>query len=129
MCGETSQERFNSAKTLLDYGFANYEFSTIEPQLKSNEIVVENGVEKSVKITAPQSFGVLLKKNEVSSVTQKINLPKSVRAPVCENDVLGSVDYYLNEQLIGSVDIKCAKTVDKINFFTAFLWILDGLLK
>ena len=129
MCGETSQERFNSAKKLLDYGFANYEFSTIEPQLKSNEIVVENGVEKLVKITTPQSFGVLLKKNEVSSVTQKINLPKSVRAPVCENDVLGSVDYYLNEQLIGSVDIKCAKTVDKINFFTAFLWILDGLLK
>lgn len=127
MSGDTSNDRFNGAKKLLDYGFANYEYTTIAPQLEENEINVKKGVQQTVKITAPNSFGALLKKSEASAIKQEVNLKQNLTAPIKKGDVVGTVEYYLNDEVIGSVDIIAGETVDKMSFWTAFLWILDGL--
>ena len=129
MSGDTSQERFNGAKKLLDYGFANYEYTSIAPTLDTNIINIKNGVQKTVKIEVPDNFGALLKKSDTAAVTQQINLPKEIIAPIKKGDSVGTVDFYLNDQQIGSINIICTENIDKMNFLTAFLWILDGLLK
>lgn len=129
MSGDTSQERFNGAKKLLDYGFSNYEYTSIAPTLDTNIINIKNGVQKTVKIEVPDNFGALLKKSDTAAVTQQINLPKEIIAPIKKGDSVGTVDFYLNGQQIGSINIICTENIDKMNFLTAFLWILDGLLK
>lgn len=130
MSGDTSQDRFNGAKKLLDYGFANYAYSDIVPKLDDAiSIDVNGGVLPQVKIEAKNNFNLLLKKSQASGVTQKLNLPKNVSAPVKKGDVLGTVDFYSGDNQIGSVDVTAAETVDKMTFLTAFLWILDGLFK
>lgn len=130
MSGDTSQDRFNGAKKLLDYGFANYAYSDIVPELDDAiSIDVNGGVLPQVKIEAKNNFNLLLKKSQASGVTQKLNLPKNVSAPVKKGDVLGTVDFYSGDNQIGSVDVTAAETVDKMTFLTAFLWILDGLLE
>ncbi len=129
MSGDTSNDRFNGAKKLLDYGFANYEYASIAPQLDINEIEIENGVEKTVKIKAPNNFGALLKKSEAAAITQKLNLKENITAPVKKDEAVGAVDFYLNDEIIGQVEIVADESVDKMSFLTAFLWILDGLLK
>lgn len=130
MSGETSQDRFNGAKKLLDYGFANYAYNSIEPNLEGNcEISVKNGVKQSVKIEAKDNFCLLLKKSDASGVTQKLNLEKTATAPVKKGSVVGSVDFYSGDTQIGSVNITAAESVDKMTFLTAFLWILNGLLE
>ena len=129
MSGDTSADRFNGAKKLLDYGFANYEYASIAPQLDADEADIKNGVQKTVKIKASENFGALLKKSETAAVTQKINLKQNITAPINEKDTVGTVDFFLNDEQIGSVDIIAAEKVDKMSFLTAFLWILDGLLK
>lgn len=128
MSGDTSSDRFNGAKKLLDYGFANYSYATIEPQLETTETNVNNGVQKTVKITAPNNFGALLKKSEAQAVTQQMILKQNLTAPIKKGDVIGAVEYYLNDEVIGSVDIIAGETVGKMSFWTAFLWILDGLM-
>lgn len=130
MSGETSQDRFNGAKKLLDYGFANYAYNSLEPNLEGNcEISVKNGVKQSVKIEAKDNFCLLLKKSDASGVTQKLNLEKTATAPVKKGSVVGSVDFYSGDTQIGSVDITAAESVDKMTFLTAFLWVLNGLLE
>ncbi len=129
MSGDTSNDRFNGAKKLLDYGFANYEYASIEPKLDMSELAVENGVAQKVKIIAPHSFGALLKKSEAAAVTQQLNLKENIIAPVKKDEVIGTVDFYLNDEMIGQVNVTAAENVDKMSFLTAFLWILDGLLK
>ena len=130
MSGDTSQDRFNGAKKLLDYGFANYAYSDIVPELDgATSIDVKGGVLPQVKIEAKNNFNLLLKKSQASGVTQKLNLPKNVSAPIKKGDVLGTVDVYSGDNQIGSVDVTAAETVDKMTFLTAFLWILDGLFK
>lgn len=130
MSGDTSQDRFNGAKKLLDYGFANYAYSDIVPKLDDAiSIDVNGGVLPQVKIEAKNNFNLLLKKSQASGVTQKLNLPKNVSAPVKKGDVLGTVDFYSGDNQIGSVDVTAAETIDKMTLLTAFLWILDGLLE
>lgn len=129
MSGDTSQDRFNGAKKLLDYGFANYEYASITPQLDVNELPLKNGVEQKVSIVAKDNFGALLKKSETAAVTQQLNLKQNITAPVKKDEIMGTVDFYLNDEMIGQVDIIAADSVDKMTLLTAFLWILDGLLK
>ncbi len=127
MSGDTSNDRFNGAKKLLDFGFANYEYTTIAPQLDTSELNIKKGVQKTVKITAPNSFGALLKKSEASAVKQEVNLNQNLTAPIKKGDAVGTVEYYLNDEVIGTVDIIAGETVNKMSFLTAFLWILNGL--
>ena len=129
MSGDTSQDRFNGAKKLLDYGFANYEYASITPQLDITELDVKNGVAQKVKILATNNFGALLKKSEASAITQQLNLKQNLTAPIKKDAVVGTVDFYLNDEMIGQVDVTASESVDKMSFFMAFLWILDGLLK
>lgn len=127
MSGDTSNDRFNGAKKLLDFGFANYEYTTIAPQLDTSELNIKKGVQKTVKITAPNSFGALLKKSEAAAVKQEVNLNQNLTAPIKKGDAVGTVEYYLNDEVIGTVDIIAGETVNKMSFLTAFLWILNGL--
>lgn len=129
MSGETSADRFNGAKKLLDYGFANYEYVTVTPQLETDETDIKNGVKKKIGIEISQNFCALLKKSDSAQVTQRINLNQNISAPVEKGCSIGSVDFYLNDEQIGSIDITAAESIKKFNFLTAFLWILDGLLK
>ncbi len=129
MSGDTSNDRFNGAKKLLDYGFANYEYSSISPALEQTELEVKNGVQRRFKIATPKNFNALLKKSESASVTQQTKLNENITAPIKKGDIVGSVEFYLNDDIIDSVDIVADENVNKMSFLTAFLWILHGIIK
>lgn len=129
MSGDTSADRFNGAKKLLDYGFANYAYTDIPPELGDFvSLAVKGGTEPTVALEAKDNFGMLLKKSDAASITQKVNLNENVTAPVKKGDVLGTIDFYSGDNQIGSVNVTAAQNIDKMTFFTAFLWILNGLL-
>ncbi len=127
MAGDTSQDRFNGAKKLLDYGFANYTYTKLEPEIEFTELSLKKGVEQTLTVKPSGSTGALLKKSEAGAITQKINLPQSVSAPVKAGDVIGSVDFYLGDTQIDKIDIVSAKDINELTLSTAFLWILKGL--
>ncbi len=127
MAGDTSADRFNGAKKLLDFGFANYEYASVAPQIKRQELSVKNGVEQTATIKAEGNFGALLKKSESTAITQKLNLPENITAPIKKGDKVGTVDFYLGDSQIGSVDVVSTADIDKMSFLTAFLWVFNGL--
>ncbi len=130
MAGETSNDRFNGAKKLLDFGFANYAYSDIAPELgDKTEIKVKGGVVQQIKITADENFCLLLKKSDATGITQSVDIPQSVSAPVKKGDKIGAVNFYRNDEQIGSVDITAAEDTEKMTFLNAFLWLIDGLFK
>ena len=71
---------------------------------------------------------LLLKKNEGGEIKQEINLKEDIKAPVRKGDKVGSIDVFLGEELIGSIDITAAENVGKMNYLTALKWLLSGLL-
>ena len=129
MSGETSDERFNGAKKLLDYGFANYSFFEIEADLKGSETVnVKKGVLKNVGVTADGKLNLLLPKSEAKGITQKLNFKKEVTAPIKKGDTIGECEVFVGEKSVGSIKIVAKEDVKRLNLWITFKWILNGLL-
>ena len=129
MSGDTSADRFEGAKKLLNYGFANFCYTTVTADLGgATAIKVEKGAERQVKIEPEGKFGALLKKSEAKEITQKLTLPESIKAPIKKGQVIGTVELYSGENVIGAINIIASKDVKKMNFSTALMWLLSGLI-
>ena len=130
MGGDTSAARFEGAKKLLDYGFANYCFKNVEPDIGENlRIKVNGGVMQSAALEAAGSFGLLTEKSNKSDITQLTVLPESMSAPVNKGDKIGEIQVFSGETQVGVIDITAAEPVDKLSFGRALLWLLGGLFR
>ena len=130
MGGKSSADRFNGAKKLLDYGFANYSFEQIKPDIKDNETVkVKNGTENEVNIKPSGEFNLLLKKTEKADISQKKVLNKNISAPIKKGDKLGRIELYNGDTQIDAIDITATSDVKKLNFLATLSWVFSGLFK
>lgn len=129
MAGDTSADRFEGAKKLLDYGFANYSFTEILPEFTQKQVEIENGEEKNVKIRAEGSVSLLLPKSAKNSITQKVEWKENLSAPIKKGQVLGYVNIYNGEENIGKIEIKASQEVKKRSFWLMCGWILKGMFK
>lgn len=124
---KTSDERFQSASNLLDYGFANYE--VIAPEIDINQITsvkVRNGVEKEIIPVYNQTDKLMIKKGN-GDITYEYKTEEEVKAPVAENQTLGEICIYSNGALIKSVKLYSSKEIMKINFNYIFKEMLRNI--
>ncbi|MBR5817905.1 MAG: D-alanyl-D-alanine carboxypeptidase [Clostridia bacterium] len=130
MGGSTSAERFNGAKKLLDYGFANYSFKEYSPKIEKDTYVkVLKGEKTSVKAECKGAVNILSEKSDKDNITTKINLSDTVTAPIKKGDKIGSVSVYLGDEEIGTVDITAADNVKRLTFKSAVIWLITALFK
>lgn len=120
----TSKERFADATALLDYGFANYEIGTAVDagQVLAN-IPVLKGKTAEVALVPQTAFAPLLPKGKKDNVTQVLEIPESVLAPVTQGQELGQVRFLLEDGEIGCVPLVAAETVEKLGMGESFLRI------
>lgn len=124
---KTSDERFQSASNLLDYGFANYE--VIAPEIDINQITsvkVRNGVEKEIIPVYNQTDKLMIKKGN-GDITYEYKTEEEVKAPVEENQTLGEICIYSNGALIKSVKLYSSKEIMKISFNYIFKEMLRNI--
>ena len=130
MSADSTADRFNGAKKLLDYGFANYNFSSVGAELAGDTAVrVTKGTEKSVKVSAGENLNVLLPKSVSGKLERTVNLSKSVTAPVKKGDILGTVTISVNGEELGEIPLTAAEDVQRLAFALSFGRILKGLFK
>lgn len=129
MAGETSNDRFNGAKKLLDYGFANFSFSSLEAELSQNEVEINKGVKKKIAIKTEEKVNILLPKNSKNEATRTVEWNENITAPVKKGDVLGYVNINIGEEQVGRIEIKAAEDVKRLNFWVTTGWIFKGLFK
>lgn len=115
MAAPSRDSRNESAKKLLDYGFANYAFLTRESG-SAGSVRVLGGI-SSECATKFDSFGVCVEKSVGTKLDSNIQLPEAIPAPVKEGDIIGRIEYSLNGEPLGEVMIYAAESVDKISFF------------
>ena len=124
---ENSDERFNSAARLLDYGFANFESVSPEIELSAAQVGVVGGTEETLPLTLAASHPLVsVPKGEGKAVVTKLSLPESVRAPVEKGEAVGKAAFYLGKECLGSVDILSARRIDKLDFWSALIKLLQS---
>lgn len=129
LAGETSNDRFNGAKKLLDYGFANYNFSLLDANLEEKEASVKSGVKDKVKIKSEDTVNILLPKNSKEEIKRTTEWKKNITAPIKKGDVLGYVNVYVGENQVGRLEITADEDIKKLTPWITAAWILESLFK
>ena len=119
--------KWSDTKELLKYGDDNYYYVTYWQEPRTNQILVEEGVEKGQDIgtriylrgkctVTPEDKEkkILLKSGE--SVECRVEIPDTVQAPVRKGDKLGRIAYYLNGKMLSACPVYAEKSVEKVSF-------------
>ena len=110
----TSAERFASAKSLLDYGFANYAVNTqITAGDEVQKIAVEKGVDKEVGVVAGDSCSTLVKKGQEDNITKEIKIDETITAPIEAGQKIGTMTISRDGEVIADLDLNASSTVEK----------------
>lgn len=107
--------RNETAKKLLDYGFAKYKYICKE-QAELDPIRVTGGVNDSCKLVCGKFDTVLERADAAKNVETVYDLPESITAPITIGDVIGKAEYKIGDVTIGTADIMAAENIDRISF-------------
>lgn len=124
---ETSDERFESAVNLMDFGFANYELA--EPQFdktKITDVKVKNGKEKSIMPLVNETEKILVAKGS-GEITYQYEINKEMTAPVNKGDNLGTIVLYSGEEIIKTIYLKADKDIEIVSFSYIFNEMLSNI--
>jgi len=118
---ETSDIRFESAKKLLDHGFACY--SVVTPQKEDLGLfAVAGGESDSVRVEY-EPPAILVSKTKRAGLTSSVTAAP-LNAPVRAGDVVGGVDYFLDGVFAAHVPVTASQSVEKLTFGFLFLRVL-----
>lgn len=114
MTAPDSKSRFQDAATLLNYGYSVSALYRDENRDKIPDMNVQGGVEETVALAYHSGFSYLdVEGNDVEMIQKHLELPESVTAPVRAGEKAGEAQYVLNGQIVGTVPILFAASVEK----------------
>ena len=126
MGSQSSDDRFETAKTLLNYGFANYESVPLNiDESLITDVNVIKGAEETLKPSHDEMKNITLKKGDKSKITTEISLATDAEAPIEKGQTLGSIKFCLNGETIS----ECRLFSDRGIRRTTYADVLKAMLK
>ncbi len=117
MKGTTSDSRNADAKMLLNYGFSTYTLTDIQPEEPLPVLPVTLGAADTVTLTLPEEGRtLLLEKSRSGGLTQTVELPETVAAPVQAGQQVGTLTVQQDGAALLTVPIVAAETVEKLSW-------------
>ena len=129
MGSPTSDQRFAAARSLLDWGFANFAtvpIPAIDDQLVPVRVLRGEAYEMKVTYTAPGAL--VVPKAQKDLLTQRVTLAADVEAPIHTGQVLGQVEVLLDGTVVQAYPLTAGMDIDKMELGTAFGRLLSALL-
>lgn len=118
---ETTAERFETAKELLNYGFSNYKIETIiEEKTPDDNINIIKGKKDSIGTETQTSFKRLVNKQSGNKTETKVTYNKDIKAPVSKGDIVGKIEIIENNNKIGEVNLVASESVQRLNLVDVF---------
>ncbi len=128
MGAANSNDRFNGARKLLDYGFANYTFVTVTaPEDELYEIPISGGTQNRVTPICNEKKGFLIEKKSLKTLTTETELPEVLKAPISEGQQIGVTRVFSEGREIGTVKIVAKEGVPKVTFGFSFKKLLKNI--
>lgn len=124
---KSSSDRFQSAKQLLDYGFANYALVPLQEE-SAAPIPVILGQQEAVQPIALGDASVLIDKALRQGVTRTVTLPESLEAPVAQGQELGTLTLESGGKVLAQVPLVAQTAVPRLTWGQLFTSLLEKLL-
>ena len=117
MGSDNSNDRFNTAKSMLNWGFSNY--SCVTPKISKKyfkNVEVIGGKENFVKPEMPSILPVIVKKGEEDKIEIKVKIEECLEAPVVEKQTIGNVKIMIDGKTVSEHKITAKNAVEKLGF-------------
>ena len=124
---DTSEKRFESAKSLLNYGFANYTLTDVYPGQALPPVDVLLGEQDAVQPVLSQSSRILVDKSMLNEITTELRLCENVEAPVEAGQKLGEMAILVGGQEQQIIPIVADQPVARLTLPGIFARLLRGL--
>lgn len=126
----TTNDRWEGARTLLDYGFAHYVTYTPSAEgLTLNPVPVLKGQSTHVEVQADTPTPLLLEKGVEGKVQNEIVLDADLQAPVLAGQTVGTWRLTVGGQIVGEYPIRTVRAVPEVTFRWAYGLLMEALLR
>lgn len=125
----SGKERFEAAKTLLDYGFAHYDSAEVTlPDDAPKELRVKRGTAETAALDYAAPERLLVPKGEGRNLQTKILLPDTLQAPVQQGSPVGSWQLLRGETVLQELPICAAQDVQALSFGYCLRYLVHTVL-
>lgn len=124
---KSSADRFESAKALLNYGFANYALVSVEAPEALPAVRVRLGKTAQLQPVLQESSPILIEKGMQSSVTKAVTLAEEVTAPVAAGQELGKLRISAGSQVLAEIPIIAPEAVEKLSWWDLTVRLLKNI--
>jgi len=125
MCAPTSAERFEDAKKLLDYGFANFAVNVLDKAGTSVGMTeVSRGETENIEGIVKENMTLLGEKGLSKNVERKVEF-YDVRAPINAGDKIGDIIYLKDGVEVLKGDIVAKENVEQVKLITIYTRLLN----
>ena len=100
-----SLEMYQDTHNLFNYGFEEYQNITlINKNTFIKNIKISNGDSKEISIITEADLTALLEKGSMDNIKSNV-IMNDIDLPIERNDVVGKIEYTLNNEIIGTVNL------------------------
>ncbi len=124
---DNSGQRFQSAKQLLDYGFANYTLVQPSPSEPIPAVPVILGAVEQIQPVPADDAPVLLEKSRQNAVTVQVEVAEEVRAPVEAGQQLGTMTVRADGEVLATVPLVAGEEVARRSWWDVAKELLQAV--
>ena len=117
---DNTDDRYDSARKMLDYGFAGYASMAVWPDEVLLPIPVILGRGREVQPVLDREETVIFEKHKKSLITKRVELAEDVKAPVEKGQKLGEIVVECEGTVLARVPIIAAAEIEKLTWWDVF---------
>ena len=115
-------ERASQTRTLLAWGFANFETANVQP---ANQVLAKAkvwfGKEDDVQIGLAENFNVTMPKGQADKIKTQLVVQPKLNAPLAKGQVVGKLVASLDGKVIAEKPLVALKPVEEASFFARLI--------
>ena len=115
-------ERASQTRTLLAWGFANFETANVQP---ANQVLAKAkvwfGKEDNVQIGLAENFNVTMPKGQADKIKTQLVVQPKLNAPLAKGQVVGKLVASLDGKIIAEKPLVALKPVEEASFFARLI--------
>lgn len=114
---DSNEHRFSETARLLDFAFSNWESARIEKLgLEAGTIKVKKGAVTEIPVVFSNNAVVVVKKGGRSKITEAVDMPEIINAPVKTGQPVGVLKIDLEGEILTTIEIVAAKDSPKCTY-------------
>lgn len=111
--------RATESQKMLTYGFRFFETKMAYPahaQISTNQ--VWKGKRDEVNLITNEPIYLTYPRGQFESITQHINIPSHLEAPIAAGSTVGTIEFKLGEEVIATTNLIAQNEVEEGGFFS-----------